>query len=104
MRRDGVMTRKRVAETFGACIADAITRLRTGKSSLKAGKPLVSQLVDECLKSGGGFKTDEHSRATMRAAVAFAVGQILPLRLENLTMSISGRSLTLVRPRVRRPL
>ena len=100
------MTRKMVAETFkGSSIADAITRLRTGRSGFKAGKPLVSQLVDECLKSGGGFKTDEHSRAAIEAAVTFAVGQILPLRCENLTtLRISGRSLTLLRPRVRRPL
>jgi hypothetical protein len=100
------MTRKIVAETFkGSSIADAIARLRTGKSGFEAGKPLVSQLVDECLKSVGGFKMDEHSRATIEAAVTFAVGQILPLRRENLrTLSISGRSLTLLRPRVRLPL
>jgi integrase len=63
---------------------------------------LPEVLVDECRKSGGGFKTDERSRATMRAAVALAIGQILPARLENLgTLTISGRAPTLVRPRVR---
>jgi hypothetical protein len=63
---------------------------------------LPDVLVDECRKPDGGFKTDERSRATMRAAVALAVGQILPVRLENLaTLTISGRSPTLVRPRVK---
>jgi hypothetical protein len=61
---------------------------------------LPDNLVSECRAPGGGFKTDERSRAKMRAAVALAIGQILPLRLENLaTFAIAGRSPTLVRPR-----
>ncbi|HET6157342.1 MAG TPA: hypothetical protein VFE34_03280 [Dongiaceae bacterium] len=61
---------------------------------------LPDNLVNECRDAKGGFKTDEGSRAKMRAAVALAIGQILPLRLENLaTFTISGRSPTLVRPR-----
>lgn len=63
---------------------------------------LPDNLVNECRKAGGGFKTDEGSRATMRAAVSLAIGQILPPRLENLgTFTISGPSPTLVRPRTR---
>lgn len=63
---------------------------------------LPTALVNECRRPDGSYKTDEGSRATMRAAVALAIAQILPLRLENLsTFTISGRSPTLVRPRVR---
>jgi hypothetical protein len=63
---------------------------------------LPEELVKECRQANNRFKTDERSRATMRAAVALAIGQILPLRLENLaTFTITGRAPTLVSPRVR---
>jgi integrase len=64
---------------------------------------LPDDLERQCLRPDGSYRLDERSRARMRAAVVLAIGQILPLRLENLaTFTIAGRNPTLIRPRTRR--